>query len=103
MRNGLLEVKVTYVIYGPIIILANVNIEANKIYTIQIQLLAYFETNLKQIKKSYWFEVFTDYTIFKWIFPNRETNNILSFDNYIFNLSHYYLLTLYYRSYTLIM
>jgi hypothetical protein len=92
MRNGLLEVNVTYVIYGPIIILANVNIEANKIYTIQTQLLAYFETNLKQIKKSYWFEVFTNYTIFKWIFPNRETNNILTFDN-----------ILYFQSFTLLL
>jgi hypothetical protein len=56
MRNGLSEVNVRYVIYGPIIILANVNIEANKICTIQTQLLAYFDslvihTNLKQIKK----------------------------------------------------
>jgi hypothetical protein len=42
MRNGLSEVNVRYVIYGPIIILANVNIEANKICTIKNQ-LTYFD------------------------------------------------------------
>lgn len=38
MSNGLLEVIVMYVIHGPIIILANVNIEANRICTIFINI-----------------------------------------------------------------